>query len=177
MDTPATMSDFIALRDLETEHHENTSLKAIAWVIGVVIVLAIIAFFLRGHYDGRANDYRHESNYRCEHGEHRGRLAFVEKQIEKLDERVDYNHGKLEKLYGEFGCYSKYTTHEVEEIENRVYPSGYIGWELPFRGDRREGRECERREGNCGKKFARRDTYTPATQEVVVTEDCNCNCC
>ena len=169
MDKELTMGDVIALRDLETEHHENTSLKAIAWVIGVVIVLAIIAFFLRGHWDGRRDDYRHESNYRCEHGEYKGRLAFIEKQVEKLEEKQYFTFGKLEKLYGETKCYEKYNTHEVEEMEHRIYPQNYIGC---CENERFE--ERRERRGNCGKRFERKETFTPSTQEITVTEDCGC---
>jgi hypothetical protein len=88
-----------------------------------------------------------------------------------MEEKTYFLFGKLEKLQGETKCYEKYNTHEVEELENRCFPKGFIGsCEEHF-----ERRGCgERREHNCGKRFARRETFTPATEEVVVTEDCNC---
>jgi hypothetical protein len=173
MEKDLTFQDVLALRDLETEHGDHHALKSIAWVIGVVIVIAIIAWWIRRDRDCRENEYLHNGDHRSDYGEHKGIVKLLEKQVAALEEKAYYTHGKLDKLYGEFGCYTKYNTHEVEEIEARVYPKGYIGRER-YEGYG-EGCGCgERRHGNCGKKFVRQDTYTPNTQQVIVTEDCNC---
>ena len=175
MESNLSFKDVIALRDLETEHGDHHALKSIAWVIGVVIVLAIIAFWLRKSHDRYGEDARYDGNFKGDFGEHKGLVRHLEKQVNNLEEKAYFNFGKLEKLYGEFNSYTKFNSHEVEEIERRVYPMGYMGYEEEF--ERRGRGGCgggEHRHGNCGKKFVRQDTYTPNTQQVIVTEDCNC---
>jgi len=181
MEEKLSYKDVIALRDLETEHAKHHSFKGISWVlflIVAVIVLAIIFFWIRKSRDNRHEEYRYDGENRREFGEHRGAFRCLEKQVDQLQEKAYFNFGKLEKLYGEVNCYMKYNTHEVEELENRCYPKGYIGFEgCEFRGERGRRFGCgdrDDRHGNCSKKFVRQDTYTPNTQQVIVTEDCNC---
>ena len=174
MEKDLSFQDVIALRDLETEHHDHYALKSIAWVIGVVIVIAIIAWWIRKDHDCRREDYRYEGGYRGEFGEHKGCLKHIEKEVERLNEKAYFTFGKVEKLQGEFALYSKYNTEEVKELEDRCYPKGYIGYEELATVRRGGGCGGEHRHGNCGKKFVRQDTYTPNTQQVIVTEDCNC---
>jgi len=174
MEKDLSMQDVIALRDLETEHGDHHALKSIAWVIGVVIVFAIIVFWLRRHHDERCEQGRYENGYRQEHGENRYGLKCLEKQVEKLEEKAYFTHGKVERLYGDF-CYAK---HEIEEIERRCYPQGYIGEDLCGGGRGREGRGgCgeHRHGGNCGRKFITNTPYTAGTPTANVIEDCVCN--
>ena len=181
MDSELSFKDVIALRDLETEHQDHHAFKGISWVlflIVAVIVLAIIFFWIRKDRDCRHEDYRNEGGYRGEFGEHKGVVRLLEKQVNELKEQSYFQFGKLEKMQGEMCTYMKYNTHEVEELENRCYPKGYIGYDEGFDERGRRGGGCggdrDHRHGNCGKKFVRQDTYTPSTQSVIVTEDCNC---
>ena len=172
MEKELSMQDVIALRDLETEHGDHHALKSLAWVIGVVIVLAIIVFWFRRHHDEKCEDYRHADGYRGEHGEHRHGLKCLEKQVEKLEEKMYCTHGQLDKLIGEVCVQNKYVNKEIADLEHRCYPETYLGED--FHHERRGG--CgEHRHGNCGKKFITTTPYTAGTPTANVIEDCVCN--
>jgi len=171
-DKEFSMYEVMKLRELETEHEDKHAFKNIAWVIGVVVILAIIVFWFRKSHDERCAEHRYDGANRGEYGEQRCAVRLLEKQVEKLEEKQYFTFGKLEKLYGETKCYEKFNTHEVEELEVRCYPRSYIGGEEIY--ERRGRGGCGERHGHCGKKFVRTDTYTPDTQQVIVTEDCNC---
>jgi len=173
MDKDLSMQDVIALRDLETEHGDHHALKSIAWVIGVVIVLAIIVFWFRRHHDERCEDHRSERTYHSERGEHGCSIKMLEREVARLQEHDYVTHGQLDFVKAQV-CSNK---EEISELEKRCYPFGYIGDEL---GCGRRGREerggCgEHRHGNCGRKFITTTPYTAGTPTANVIEDCVCN--
>ena len=180
MDEKTSMHDVLKLRELEVEHEDKHAFKSIAWVIGVVIVLAIIVFWLRSHHKETCDQHRHESGS----GGHISRLYDLEGQIKsiapqvaRLNEHDYYNHGEIDRLQAEFCQKTKNYDYEIGRLNHRCYPDNYILEDSYHRRDGRRGESscgCNDHHGNCGKKFIRRDTYTPNTQEVVVTEDCNC---
>jgi hypothetical protein len=176
MEKEIGLRDVLALRELETEHHENTNLKAIAWVIGVVVILAIIVFWFRRSHDHHGHESRYDGSFKKEYGENCGTVKFLEKQVAGLEEKAYYTHGKLDKLFGEFAYFAKSTDKQLTALERRCYPSNYILGDYDDFVPRRGGGGCgdDRRHGNCNKKFVRQDTYTPNTQQVIVTEDCVC---
>ena len=162
------MENYIALADLKEDIHENHNLKTIAWVIGIVIILAIIVFWFRKSHDHHGHESRYDQDFRCQNGQHKGLVKMLEKQVEKLEDKAYFTHGQVTDLLG----FKQFANYELARLNTRCFPSNYIGFEERFE---RGGRCGDRhRESNCNKKFVRRDTYTPNTQEVVVTEDCNC---
>ena len=161
--------DYIAMADLKEEIHENHNIRNLAWVIGVVIILAIIVFWFRKSHDHHGEEARYHQDFRCQNGQHKGVVKMLEKQVEQLENKAYFTHGQVTELRG----FEKFANYELNRLNNRCFPTNYIGGEEFERRERRGG--CgERRESNCSKNFVRRDTYTPSTQEVVVTEACVC---
>ena len=161
--------DYIAMANLKEEIHENHNIRNLAWVIGVVIILAIIVFWFRKSHECHGEEARYQQQFRCENGQHKGIVKMLERQVEQLENKAYFTHGQVTELRG----FEKFANYELNRLNNRCFPTNYIGFE-----ERRERGGCgggrERREGNCDKRFTRRDTYTPNTQEVVVTESCEC---
>jgi len=142
------MTKFIQLRELETSHSRNTGTYTLAWVIGIVIVLAIIAFFWRSNCDNRANLNR-------EIGYMQGELRSLAPILVRIDGTLNNNEAGLIGVTTRFNDFEKF-------YMNGHYEGGYG-----------HGHGCGHKHNGCGeRRFNQLNTYTLDTQQVTVSDTC-----
>jgi hypothetical protein len=148
-----TAADLINIKD---NQHRNSGTYTLAWVIGIVIVLAIIAFFWQ-------NNCNHRSEVNRELGFVRGELQSLVPQLVRIEGQ----------MYGQGGVTQGLTalsTHQ-QDFERFYFDNGWSG-NCCSSGNR--GGNCGRHEDHGHKRFNETNTYTLASQAVTVTDTCIC---
>ena len=135
--------------------HENRAtgnkITTALWVIVAIIFIGIFAsLFFRRFESGKTTEKNTDISL-GENGEAIESLKFRVARVEGY-ERADYG--------------------DIQFNKGMEFSEQYYGG----RGGYRRGGCGNEHHGHCGKKFVRQDTYTPNTQQVIVTEDCNCGC-
>ena len=152
MENNVNFQDLLQLRELETAGKKTTGINTIAWVIGVVVVLAIIAFF-----------WRHSSNT---HNSTARELGFVRGELQSLVPTLVRIEGQM---YNNHGAITGLSTHQTD-FERFYFNSpqnGYGGY-----GCNGGGCGCGRGHNHGSHRFNREDTYALESQKVTVSDTC-----
>jgi hypothetical protein len=145
------MSKFIQLRELETSHQRNTGTYTLAWVIGIVIVVGIIAFIWN------SNTHRHAELNR-EIGFMQGEIRSLAPLLVRIDGTLNNNNAGIVEL----------RTHQ-NDFERFYFEEPNYGGNYG-KGRGRGG--CGRHEDEGHRRFNQLNTYTLDTQTVTVSDSC-----
>ena len=157
IDEKISMDGIFALNDAHSTKGAGTKVATVLGIIGAIIVLAILWHTFNRNREGL---FGSDKNTSVEIGELRAGQRYLNEGLvavshnERADAlRIAYTDGKLQP-YAFAAGYGDYQ-----------YGGGIYG-------DRRCG--CEHGHGHCGAKFSEVKTFTPSTDVVTLTSNCNC---
>lgn len=154
--------DVIALQDTHGKSRTGNTIATVLGIVGAIVVIAILWFAFVRRGDSNKNTEK-ETNVNI--GEHNGAISEMRSQIRGLVEherqdalKIAYTDGKLQPYGFAYG----------NSYYGGSYGCGCNG------GHRNEHGHEEHHHGHCGAKFQEVKTFTPTTDVVTLTSNCNC---